>query len=340
MSNWDDVVSSVPEGSIFQSAAWGRYLRRMGHEVFYLLARDATGLAVGSLLAFGENRRSDDRGGEGKPMTRVVKRLSACLFPALRFIGGPLVYDRDRLDEVNDAIILEVNRLGRRRRVFQVHGTAPFHGGHQLSSSWTTTASSQWATCLIDLRLPKEQLWKNLHRSARKSVRRAREQGVVGRRMEDGGEIGSYLRLLHQTRHDLGLDMPPAYPDETMWESLGTTGHLQIFFAEIDGRLCHGLGVLVFNGVLYEIGVARDVAGLVGAGAGDIVKWDIIRWGTATGQREYDLAGVSPNPLDAKEEGIRRYKEKFGGAYVEYPIHTHSCSGIRSALHRQIRRFM
>ncbi len=57
-------------------------------------------------------------------------------------------------------------------------------------------------------------------------------------------------------------------------------------------------------------------------------------------QRVYDLAGVSPNPSDAKSEGIRRYKEKFGGEYFEYPIYAHSCSRIRSALHRQIRRYL
>jgi lipid II:glycine glycyltransferase (peptidoglycan interpeptide bridge formation enzyme) len=336
LNDWDAMIGSVPEGNIFQSAAWGRYLQTAGYEVFYLLANDSAGLPVGSLVAFIEGRRSGNRYTDGKPLTCVAKRLAACIFPVLRFIGGPLVYVRNRFEESNDAIIREIHRLGRRIKVFEVRGTAPVHGDRQLATSWSTS-SSTWGTSLIDLTLPESQLWDNLHRSARKSVRKARDERVVGRQMTDGSEIGSYLQLLQKTRHDLGLEMPPAYPDEIMWKCLGTSGHLRIFFAEIGDRLCHGLGVLVFNGVLYEIGVARDVEGLVGAGAGDVVKWNIICWGAATGQRVYDLAGVAPNPADAKEEGIRRYKTKFGGTYVEYPIHAYSCSRMRSTLYRQIR---
>ena len=32
----------------------------------------------------------------------------------------------------------------------------------------------------------------------------------------------------------------------------------------------------------------------------------------------YDFAGVSPNPESKKEEGIRFFKGKWGGEYVEY----------------------
>ena len=32
----------------------------------------------------------------------------------------------------------------------------------------------------------------------------------------------------------------------------------------------------------------------------------------------FDLAGVAPEPANQKEAGIRRFKEKWGGKYVEY----------------------
>jgi len=36
--------------------------------------------------------------------------------------------------------------------------------------------------------------------------------------------------------------------------------------------------------------------------------------------KTYDISGVAPDPDSVKEEGIRRFKGKWGGEYLEYPV--------------------
>jgi lipid II:glycine glycyltransferase (peptidoglycan interpeptide bridge formation enzyme) len=52
----------------------------------------------------------------------------------------------------------------------------------------------------------------------------------------------------------------------------------------------------------------------------------------------YDLSGVSPSPIDPKEEGIRRFKSKFGGKYVEYAIYSKIYSRTKDKLVRWLKR--
>ena len=40
----------------------------------------------------------------------------------------------------------------------------------------------------------------------------------------------------------------------------------------------------------------------------------------STNIKIYDFAGVAPHPANSKESGIRNYKEKWGGDYIEYGI--------------------
>jgi len=123
-----------------------------------------------------------------------------------------------------------------------------------------------------------------------------------------------------------------------MWNCLGEKGSLQVFVAEVGNAICYGLGVLSFNGILFEIGAARKVGVKAGGFAGDLVKWKIMCWGAEMGYRVYDLAGVAPDPQNCKEEGIRQFKSKFGGAYVEFPLCTKTYSPYKAGMLRQLKR--
>ncbi|RZD45866.1 MAG: hypothetical protein CXT78_04800 [Thaumarchaeota archaeon] len=45
----------------------------------------------------------------------------------------------------------------------------------------------------------------------------------------------------------------------------------------------------------------------------DLLKWSIIKWGINNNMKYYNLSGINPNPESKKEEGIFRYKKKWGG---------------------------
>jgi lipid II:glycine glycyltransferase (peptidoglycan interpeptide bridge formation enzyme) len=50
----------------------------------------------------------------------------------------------------------------------------------------------------------------------------------------------------------------------------------------------------------------------------DLLKWSIMQWACEQGNVSFDLGGVNPEPVDEKELNIRRFKEKWSGAYSEY----------------------
>lgn len=79
------------------------------------------------------------------------------------------------------------------------------------------------------------------------------------------------------------------------------------------------LGMLIFNGVAREIASAIiPEAYKQKIPAQDLLHWELLLEAKRLKCHTFDLAGVSPNPVSPKEKGIRRFKEKWGGQYIEY----------------------
>jgi hypothetical protein len=343
LPDWDAKVSSVPEGSIFQTTGWAAYLAETGNRPYFVVARDETGNVKGVLLGYREKVGEEEQD-EGRPtFFRFVELRVKRIFPVLRVLNGPLILDKRRAGEICCAIWKEVDRICSADRIFQLRGRRPIHGpapcvGSVESPTGKEVISSPWGTYLIDLTLTESEMWKRLKRSARKAIRRAQEQGVTVKMIRGGAGLGDYIELLRKTRESLGLAFPPCFPNQKMWNCLGDKGRLQVFVAEVGNAICYGLGVLSFNGILFEIGVARKLDVEAGGFAGDLVKWKIMCWGAEMGNRVYDLTGVAPDPKNRKEEGIRRFKSKFGGAYVEFPLYTKTYSPCKAVLLRQLKK--
>jgi len=74
-----------------------------------------------------------------------------------------------------------------------------------------------------------------------------------------------------------------------------------------------------FNKLIIEGGVVRSVEDFKNKlYSQDLIKWKIIEWGVENNMKFYDLAGFNPHPQSKKEEGINRYKEKWGGEKRNY----------------------
>ena len=181
---------------------------------------------------------------------------------------------------------------------------------------------SKWATFLIDLTKDKEELWSKVNKSARKLVRRTLENGVVVRQINDVEEFDNYQRLVNENRR---RNKVKEYPySRAWWDCLVSKGFGRVFIAELDGELLGGLSVSLYNKYVNEWGAAlSDKAREEKIYASDAIRWKVIEWAKANGARYYDLTGVNPSPKNAKEEGIYRFKEKWGGTlykYLEYSL--------------------
>ncbi len=327
---WDELVRRAPGGTLFQTTHWADYVADyLGWEPTYLLAQDSGGQPAGMLLMF---RKSLAHSlvfetpvySAARPFLRFVR-------PVYSWLYGPLNVGMLRPEMVTQSILEEVAAIARgSRAVGLVDVRLPIHGIAPAEPLTPEVGSPlrvrRQATLLLDLQAPEETLWRRLKPAARKNVRRVQEQGVEVRRLADESELAEYHELFTRCRRALKLHANEFAFWEKLWKHLRPAGCLEIFTARHEGRLVAGLGIWAFNGVIYEFAaIQTPEAHEARTYANDLLKWEVIRWGHASGQRIYDLVGVAREPSTPSEAGIRQFKEKWGGELVEFDEFDHFC---------------
>ena len=100
--------------------------------------------------------------------------------------------------------------------------------------------------------------------------------------------------------------------------------HCTFFLTQHSGLSIGGAGLRHFNGQAHLFTpIYSSRAREQRIYAGDFLNWEMMRWCHERGLSIFDLSGVSPSPISAKEAGIRRFEDKWGGTEVEYPVFTY-----------------
>ncbi len=248
----------------------------------------------------------------------------ALLWSKPRFFGLLNCFSSVYLSSVNAESAMEIADFLKGKRVkISVHPLAKDEG-ELVNAGFKET---KWATFLIDLTKDKDELWNKVNKSARKLVRRTLENGVTVRQINDAEEFDGYQRLVNENRR---RNKVKEYPySRAWWDCLVSNGLGRVFVAELDGELLGGLSVSLYNGYVNEWGAAlSDKAREEKIYASDAIRWSVIEWAKVNGARYYDLTGVNPSPKNAKEEGIYRFKEKWGGTLYKYSEYSLSNSFV------------
>lgn len=309
---WDGLVASSPDATVFQSSAWAAYVHSLGQDPWFLWSTDGAGQPRALLLV----QRTRPARGEG------IRRLLGRGGTSWAWRHGPLV-TRDTPAQTVDALTQYTERQAGQRRARIERATSPLHHGREavetalVARGWSPTRQ---ATILLDLRAPEETLWRALKPAARKALAKCDRDGVKVRRLLADEPLETYLELLRETRQRLGFGLPPYYPSETMRRAFRGTGAVsEVFVAERDACMLGGLGIIGFGPAVIEIAAAQSRVALVEKlYTNDAIKWAVIRWAREAGFRWYDLGGIDPDPSDQKAMAIRQFKEKWGGAVVEF----------------------
>ena len=337
---WNRLIVSCPGGSLFQSTYWARLMDEyLGIPGYFMSAFDRAGQTVGCLLFFNEppgyRRLFFER-----PLSGISLPVLRWALPSLTWLRGPLVTCSDPRERstVCERMLAEVNEFGSNMGAVGVAPSpAPIHGvsGSEFEEIYTDLGFSQnqWATFLVDLTPEEDVLWGRLDRSARKAIRKTEREGVQVERIATLEELEQYYLQAAPYWQSRGARVFSFRNYSAMWQSLRPGEALEVFVARRGSEMLGGLGVWVYNGVMMEFGVVRAMESTgVNLHPGDLIKWEIMKWGHRMGHRTYDLAGVSPDPSTPKEEGIHRYKKKWGGEQVSYPVYERPFSGIKCSL--------
>lgn len=322
---WNSLVKSVPEGTVYQTTYWADFMKEyLKVEPIYLTVKNEDGDTVGAMLMFKRGH------GYGtffeRPFDFITMPLLRKFFPEYTWMYSPIIFDKMHTKETLNFILKEVDKIAKKSFGFSSVNSVipPYHGdlSMELVDSAFTNAgytAKPWATFLVDLTQDTEVLWKNLKKTGRKAVKRAEKQGVHVERVKDEEELHDYYMLLKESRDRLGFRTHSFANFSIMWKHLRKNNCMEVFIAKQADKMIAGLGIIHFNGVLSEIAAAQsNYATENKIYGGDMIKWEIIKWGHENGHRIYDLQGFNPNAEDEKEKGIYQFKEKWGGRYVKY----------------------
>lgn len=322
----DDYVEGLAraghESGFLQTGFWGAVTSALGRgEPLFFEAR-SEGVLLASLLAIRQRPRLEG------PVRRLLGLVSGLGRGRLDFGEGPTIHVRERAPEGTAALLDAVVATGRRLGVRGIrcagfppssrYAADPAIRRLFVERGFTT---APWGTFLCDLRPDEDELLRSLDHSARKGIKKAVREGLSVRRMETWEEFRDRFLLPYLSWLGEGAEAKVGLGEaRIVWEQPGHDDYYRYWIvADEGGETLAVLGMYLCGGVATEIAsgtspnaVARKLP------AQDLLHWEMFLDAKRLGCDTFNLAGVSPDPQTPKEENIRRFKKKWGGAYVEY----------------------
>lgn len=326
---WNSLLGSANEATIQQTPSWAEYMKdQLKAEPIYIIAKDEKDSVVGLLLILKMGYACESF--TKKKIGFIAIPILKTVLPYYSWIEGPVILDIKRSKEIFEAILDGVDKLAKKEKVYMIKGHTLPYGDLKVENLDNQFIShilenydfkfKKWGTFLINLDYGEEEILGNIKKEARKNVKKCSSNGVHVILGTDKVHLDIYHKLIVETRKRLKLGLPPHYPDKIMLKHLKKHDHAEIFFAQEGSKVIAAMGAIGFNKTFKEIGSGLSNYAIGNKiYAGDLIKWEMIKWGIKRGYRWYDLGGVNPAPKEgSKEEGILKFKQKWGGELVTY----------------------
>lgn len=188
-------------------------------------------------------------------------------------------------------------------------------------------SKEEFTTLVIDLTQDLDTIWKKMHRNCRRSIIKAKKDGVTVRVNQDYEiffKMNSEFRRL-KGLSEYGVDV----------EFMKKNGLL--FLSEFEGKIIGGL---------FYVTDGKNIRSLIGASSrleendtssqlyGNSTRlriWEAIKYSKEKGMITFDMGGyyTGKNP-DPQKEGINNFKKSFGGELVTHYIYQKDYSKIYS----------
>lgn len=184
-------------------------------------------------------------------------------------------------------------------------------------------ARGELTTHVVDLSHDEDALWARLDRRHRNAVRGARSAGVRVERSGADAFVQAYMPLSEATFARSGVSGPHrAYFSRLLADAAGDSTDVRCYLARDDAGapVAGALVTLRRKRAVYLHGASARQAHAPGASA--LLQWHAMLDLRSAGALSYDLGGcVMPgSPQDVgKAAGIRRFKERLGGALEFWP---------------------
>lgn len=305
-SDWNTQLLKSPMGNIFNTYEYSQFAKSwLGWQPLFLSMMGKNGESVAQVVIFEYARNK-----LSKKAPFAISKIASIISKTIKWIYGPVIFaseEQQIIDEFLSFVQSKANRLDG-----SIH---PFFNG---SLNVKKAKIEKWSTFLIDLQQTKDSIISGFDKhSAKKNIERAEERGIKVSEITENN-ILQYHEILNEFRIANGNESIEYEVTYDLWKLLGKVG-FSGFLATKDGIYVGGITFSFFNKYINEWGIARSSLDTKEKlYSQDLLKWKIIEWGIENKQRFYDLSGFNPKPVSEKEEGILRYKKKWGGKQYDY----------------------
>lgn len=190
---------------------------------------------------------------------------------------------------------------------------------------------SKWGTYIIDLEKDVEKIFSNFSKNLRNKIRNSESKGLQIHQIKLDNLWNDYYLPYKLSEEEFNREMNISLEDTKKMKKYAKKNSLvhmtvldedKIFLASKAGHIFRNHFVQM-RSTISKKAMKRKVA------AQDLVTWELIKYSKSLGCNYYNLAGVNPNPTEKKEIGIKEFKSKFGGKYIEYDRYFYENSSFK-----------
>ena len=295
---WSEFVYNHPNGNIFQTPEmYEVYQNTKNYEPVLVAAIDDNENIQGILLAVIQKEHNG-----------LLGLLSARSI----IFGGPLI--RNENAEVLDIILKEYNKIVKKKAIYS-----------QFRNMWDWAnlkdvfvnngfKYEEHLNILIDLNKSEEELWKDVHSKRRNEIRRAKKEGTnfsVKSNINDLHKCYNILKIVYKRAK---LPIPNISFFKNIFVNKNNNIGLKLFCAENDNKIIGCLLALSYKDTIYDF-YAGAYSEYYNKYPNDLIPWEVFLWGKENKYSVFDFGGAGKPDV---QYGVRDYKKKFGGQFVEY----------------------
>ena len=296
---WRQAVANQPTGNIFHTPEmFAVFERARGHKPELWAVTDG-GQVLALLL----------------PVQITLAEGPLRLLTGRAVAYGGLMYGADADDHAPLALLLDAYRNVQHRELFtelrhqqEVEAYQEVLGAHGF-------VLEPHQNFLVRLDLPLEQVWRNIHKSARKKIRQAQNKHALKiLELRDRGLLPHWYTLLHKTYAHARIPLADRSLFEAALDILVPKGMAQFLLGQVDGECVAASVALLYKDTIYGWyrGFDRAYSAYL---PNDLMVWHLLRWGVENGYRIFNFGGAG---RPGQKYGPYRFKAKFGGELVNH----------------------
>ncbi len=319
------------KGDIYQTTAYAQFQEEcLGMKSIYLLVKENSKIIGQLVITHGPRFAKYLRNKSKKTYRLAEKHLKI-----YTFIRGPIIINKKKKKQIYSFILDYLENLGKKKAFMMQDISLPLNETEEIYKLFYKKGfySDSWGTVVVDTTKSEEELWKDVSRSHRRSIRKGRKQELVVKEAKTKKDYNTAISIIRDMakRNKIFAHSKNYYP--TFFKILTENKMGKVLFIEKDGKGIATITLYLSGKKAIQTLIAHtDYSMKKGYYGVDFLEWHIIKWCHENGYETYDLAGIRPDSKEEKEAGLRYYKTKWGGEAIRYPYFSKNYSKTKKAV--------